>query len=341
MKPNVLVQLANESDLVKDYLGVPKDFKNITKITYNSVHRDIGGGQQNGVFVGKRKYKDQVTTNQLIRLAGGGVWEFLKKKYGENRLMEDFYNIPYFQPSLLKYGSGSFNPDADPESTTVDGYAQRATIDETWANKITGAGTISNTISTQASLFLQSSSTTDQYLTLGRFFCTLDTSTIGSGNSIDSADLKLYGTGKLNGLGDINMTILSASLASNNDIISADYNTLGNTSFGSIAYASFNTAGYNIVSLNSSGLSNIDVTGVSGFCASNQWELSGNPTWASSAFSYVQFYTADNGSNEPTLDATWSAAGWSGGSYNGVDPANIASVDTVDIANITSINSIT
>ena len=37
-----LVQLANESEVVRDYLGVPKDFKNIVKITANSVHQQIG-----------------------------------------------------------------------------------------------------------------------------------------------------------------------------------------------------------------------------------------------------------------------------------------------------------
>jgi len=71
-----LVQLANESDLVKNYLDIPKEWKNITKITSNSVHKYIGDGLYKAKFVGNRKYKGFITTNQYIRLIEEGAFDF-------------------------------------------------------------------------------------------------------------------------------------------------------------------------------------------------------------------------------------------------------------------------
>jgi len=312
MKGNLLVKLANKSDLVKDFLGVPKDFKNITNITHNSVHRQVGENQFNGVFIGKRKYKDHMATNQLIRLSAGGVFDFLKKKYGEKALWDEFYDLSFFRPALLKYASTSFNPDANPESTSVDGYIEYFNAG-TWSSlRDASSGSASDDSYSRFSIYLQSNNVSNEWRDLKRVITLFDTSSIGSSATVSSANYSVYPTTSKYDDFTSSIGIVSSNPSSNTALANGDYSSLGTTDFATRKTISSITidSAYISFALNSSGVSAINTSGISKFGIRESHDIDNSaPTWQSYGQSGLDFNSADNSSNEPTLDVTWSSGG--------------------------------
>ena len=123
-----------------------------------------------------------------------------------------------------------------------------------------------------------------------------NTATINT-DTINSAVISLYGTNKYNEANsspDIN--IYSSAPAADNDLVPGDFDSFGSTAFSSaISYASFNTSGYNDFTLNASGISNINKTGISKFGARNaNHDVAGSvPDWVSEGYDRLEGYYAD------------------------------------------------
>lgn len=210
-------------------------------------------------------------------------------------------------------------PDANPETTTVDGIAARNGVDQTLTNIRAGAGNASDDLSTQNQvLHLQASTTNNQFSQLGRGIFLFDTSAIGSTNNVDSSTISFWGYSKSNGLGSPAFVIGSSSPASNTAVVNADYSQVQTTSFGSISYASYDATDtvYSDITLNASGLANISKTGVSKFSAQTDWDINNSFTgvWANSFDSAFYCYFADNAgtTKDPKLVVNYSAAATSG-----------------------------
>jgi hypothetical protein len=251
----------------------------------------------------------------------------------------------------LGHTVSTFYPDAGTGGTTVDGIAMR-NGDETWATKRTSAGTHAFDTANPQNVLFSDSATTNQFQELRRFLLTLPTTTIGT-DDISATVLSLYGQSQANNLGcspapDID--IYTATPASDNAIVAADYLAVGSVSqTGSpIAYASWNTAAYNDFTFNATGRGNVNKTTISRFSARNaNYDVSGTtPPYVGGgggSQSYLGFYTADQAgtTNDPKLVVTHAAAASGPANLKSLNTnlkANIKSYNTNLIANVKSIN---
>ena len=302
-----LVKAINQSDLIKSYCNIPKEWKDITKVSKNSVHRKIGDGKFNARFYGKRKLEDKVTTNIVLTMEKEGVFKHLEKRFGE-KILESYYLQSEFKPKLVKYASANFIPNANPETVSVDGYIDNAVASETWAQITAGNGTTVDDSDSIIQLRIIATTTTDEYEYLSKIKMLFDTSSIGDGYYVDSATLSM--TPLFTELDDFGMSLalVSATTASNTSLSTSDFNS---TSFGSTRLASDKTVASMTndvefsMSLNTAGISNIDMNGVSKFGAVPDFVLDGGPTWGNSYDTRLILYSADNGSLEPNLDVTY------------------------------------
>lgn len=212
-----------------------------------------------------------------------------------------------------------FYPNANPESTSVDGRQGVNNYNGTWANIIaetTGTFGGDGDSSTQP-LYILSDTTPNQWDVITRSFYLFDTSSIDDGDTIDSATFSLWPTAKVDSLGvggeaNSAWVLVSSNPASNTAIVSGDYDSLGSTSFGtSVIYNSRTTGAYNSITLNASGLSNISKTGVSKFGLKTGWDHNATaPTWSASSEHYETcFFAEQTGTeNDPKLEVTHSVS---------------------------------
>jgi len=195
--------------------------------------------------------------------------------------------------------TGTFYPDADPETTTVDGNADRYIASGgTFSNIRDGAGTgaASATSGALQMGFIEAYTTTDTFDNIQRGIFLFNTSSIGSGKNIDSAYISVYITTIWTGLGHSNGHIVSSNPASNTDLVSSDYGNLGSTSFGYLNTANMTLDAYNNITLNSSGLANISLTGVSKFGGRIGFDLDNiAPTWINGQLTGYRGQTAETG----------------------------------------------
>lgn len=217
-----------------------------------------------------------------------------------------------WNPALnLGFDTLTVYPDADPETTTVDGSMYRAGVNETLAVIRAGSATLVLPSTTVENIVgLHASSTTNQYSDLERSLFLFDTSTLASIANIESALFSFWATSKSNGLGSFVTYLCSSNPASNTNIVNADFSTLGTTSYGTIDYASVTTGAYSGLSLNSSGMSAINKGGITKLGLKLDWDIlnSFTGTWVSTEVSRIIAYFADQTgtTNDPKLVVTYS-----------------------------------
>lgn len=168
--------------------------------------------------------------------------------------------------------TSTFYPDANPETSSVDGYVGRDAGAEGWATVRGGAGTNADDTGIGYVATQDSGGTT---ASLFRGILVFNTAAIPDTDTISSATLSLYGRAgsdqscTSNAQTGLNFT--SSSPASNTALAATDYPVanFGSTAFLDTAFtfASFSTGAYNDGVLNASGIANISVTGVSKFAA--------------------------------------------------------------------------
>lgn len=181
----------------------------------------------------------------------------------------------------------TFYPDADPESTSVDGHLYRDDHDSNWTN------TRNNTIATgsdDSGTIINIVTNTGYFLERG--FLLFDTSAISTTYTILSATLSVYEstTHTTANADSVSAHIVSSSPASNTSLVVGDYDQVGSISFASVPYASFAVDSYQDFSLNSAGLSNITKAGISKFGIRDSNDLN---NIVPSGLNRIQFYTAD------------------------------------------------
>lgn len=204
-------------------------------------------------------------------------------------------------------------PDAHPESTTVDGYVYYAPGNTIWAT-IHGAATGSvafDNVTNGVFCGIVAHGTSNRFNVIHRGFFLFDTSSI-SGVTISAVVFSLYGKDKTDtfGIGS-DIDVVSSSPASNTELVTADYNDVGSTAFGSMSYASYSTSAYNDITLDANGIANITQGGISkfGVRVSNDTDNSA-PTWsASKVISFRGYYADQTGTTyDPKLTVTYSSS---------------------------------
>ncbi len=233
--------------------------------------------------------------------------------------------------------SATYYPDADPETSSVDGQVVRWVPGSTWSSLHDSAGNDHYDATGAVEDLVYADSTPDQWIGIKRGIVLFNTSELPDSAIIQSAVLSLYGDSKI-GLPSgwtFDTNIYSANPASNIDLVNADYGTLGTTTYSdtALSFESVLLGGYNDFSLNSAGLAAISKTGVSKFGVRNSNYDAANsaPPWSSLAICYVRFSQAEAGAGyKPKLVVTYKpqstrspkwAAGKVGGalSFDGVD----------------------
>lgn len=229
----------------------------------------------------------------------------------------DIYIANVFIPRFnLGFDSFTVYPDTGSGSTTVDGrvYRSTAATGEVFSTITTSAGTTAATSDATGDVaFLQTgaSSTSNQFNTLVRGFFTFNTNQL-NGAYPSSVVFSYYGSLKQNGLGSPDYHVAGVNLTAVNNIATADYLLRLQNSFGSIAYASWSTTGYNDVTLNNSGRESVNKNGITQFSVQTSWDINNSFTgaWALSSNSGFSGYFADQTgtTNDPKLTVTYLAA---------------------------------
>ena len=211
--------------------------------------------------------------------------------------------------------TATFYPDANPETNTVDGRVNSSFgTGETWANNHDSVGqSAGDAEADQWFVATNTHSTANKWTSIFRAIFLFNTSSIPDDASMNSAILSLWGTGKGNGNSsnpDIN--IYSSAPDSDTAVVAGDFDSLGTTAFSTtIAYNSWNTAGYNDFALNAGGLAAIMKTGVSKFGAreaTHDAAPDAAPTWnLGSQNDFLQGYYADQAGTDkdPKLVVTY------------------------------------
>jgi hypothetical protein len=196
-------------------------------------------------------------------------------------------------------------------ASPVDGIVQRAVAQELFSSIRGGAGTGTEVTSGYLYPTLSAGSATDQFTALIRAIACFDTSVMGTGAGISAATFSMVAVTSSNGLGGDNFHVCGATPASTGNLVTGDYSQLGNTSFGSVTYASLSAFAYSVWALDSNGIANIDPAGISKFGVRLGWDINNSftGTWSNGAVTYCYFQSADASgtAGDPKLDLTYTA----------------------------------
>lgn len=205
----------------------------------------------------------------------------------------------------IDYTEVTFYPDADPEITSCDGFAKRGFTSpngETWSViHDTADGTVANAASAGGyGISILYENAINKFRNLTRSYFLFDTSALPDGCVIDSAIIHVYVYGGQDPANwDIGACLYTVETDSDTDIIVSDYDI---TNFGTdelsnvIMIDDMNLSGYNEFTLNSDGLDNIDVAGISrfGLCESEYDIPDIEPVHADS-HSFIYTYKVEQG----------------------------------------------
>jgi len=208
----------------------------------------------------------------------------------------------------------TFTPDANPETTSVDGMAARISQTESWGDLITGVGNYGGSSATQEVFGVTSHSVTDEFTQNWCIFLLFDTSAIGTGQEVGFATLTMKYDRSSDSDMDISSNIYSSNPASNTNIVAADYMLLGSTPFSTARDLYTETDGSTEVvrTLNSDGRSAVSVTGITklGLGLVQAHEAGGGtPTWAYPASSRIMVRLSEYSgtADDPLLTVTHSS----------------------------------
>lgn len=204
-----------------------------------------------------------------------------------------------------------FNPDGNPESTSVDGTVGRDVTNEDWSTIIAGAGTTAtdNSATMQVVEIIGDTSGND-FDSNDRGILLFDTSAIDNGAVIAKAFISVSVTGYNFENDDDSIFVVSANPASTTALVAADYGTLGSTPLSNEVVMS--TWGpddgfsvYKIFELNATGIATIDKAGISKFGFKSNYDINGTtpPNLTGASYIGATCISADSGNpaNMPRL----------------------------------------
>ncbi|MFH2030841.1 MAG: hypothetical protein ABIJ40_09550 [Bacteroidota bacterium] len=270
------------------------------------------------IKVGENTYRSDFRTHQKfskrIYYAFRPLWWIL---HSLDWLIQDILQVEF----SFSFDTLTSYPDADPETSTVDGGTCGRSDLSTWATVIAAAGAAADDTNQYLSQnyfdtgmnSIYSHTNTNTWRLVSRTMTLFDTSALTASVTISGAILSIWGNYKTDPLSITpNIDIYTCTPASNTGLVAADQAQYGSVSqTGSpISYASWNTAGYNDFTFNATGISNISKTSISKFSQRNaNYDVAAvAPTWLSSAGSHLAGWAADRAgtSQDPKLVITYS-----------------------------------
>ncbi len=190
----------------------------------------------------------------------------LSQKSAYKRTQYSFVDL--LKSKTAHAADSTFYPDANPETTTVDGFAQQDGGGTNWSTDyVNGAGSGADDSGSSAYVGSHLYTSSGEYQLI-RPFLLFDTSTIPDDDEITSATLSVYVTATADGDNDANayINVFSSNPSANTSISSGDFDTQGSTKFSTDKdITGISSSAYADFALNSSGLSNVNKTGISKF----------------------------------------------------------------------------
>lgn len=243
----------------------------------------------------------------------------------------------------------TFYPDADAETSSVDGQVGAASSDVTWATLMARTGdSHADDAETAIGNYMHASTVTDRWDDATRAIFLFDTSALPDDATVTAAVLSFYGHSKVDQLSATPDTqVYHSNPASNTGLADGDYETGGGKfevnalSDTPITYANWNSGtpgAANNFTLNAAGRAEVSKTGVTKLGLRNAaYDVAVSPpNWVSDGISYCIQWTAEKGAGyKPTLVVTYTLpSGWTG-TVNGVaDPAEVLGVPVADIDSV-------
>lgn len=266
----------------------------ITKITPNSISWDD-----------KTEFRTHDKFAKRLYYGLKPLWFVL---HGWDTLLGNKWSFGFDTLTQYPGSSGANNP--------VDGRTGRSGVDESRTVIISSAGNDTSYTDTANYLTqLTGSATTNQYSAAYLSIYLFDTSAIGDSDTVSAAVFSLWGAGKQSTLGspDLHAASTGSGPAASTSLTNTDYdNAAGQTSYGSISYASFDATDstYSDITLNGSGIAAVSKTGNTKISAQLSWFYNATGlTWSSGANSrFYAYYSDETGtSKDPKLVVTYGA----------------------------------
>ena len=245
-------------------------------------------------------------------------------------------------------------PDADTESSSVDGYIGHQGLDTriSWSTaqgddgtSVASVGIVRDSHGSLNNTWFQRTGGSEQWEDALRSFMLFDTSSIGSGQVVSAAVYSFTSSAAMATAADLTFNIVSSSPASNTALVAADFDNVGTTSFGTIESDAVTTdsSTYNDITLNSDGRAAVAVAGVSKFAV--RWEpdrANSEPSAATSGAGCTML-SADTASTskDPKLVVTHAAPATNIDNVSGVAFSSIANVAGVTSTDGQAINGVT
>lgn len=209
--------------------------------------------------------------------------------------------------------SATYYPDADAESTSIDGQIVYEGGSQTWASLIAQAsGTeVHDSNNELVNAYARGSTTNNEFDRMRRTIALFDTSGLPDNATKSATTLSFYGVvGNDDLSASPDVQVYSSNPASNTALATGDFDSLGTTAFcdSAIDYASWNTDGWNDFTFNSTGIAAIPTDGVAKFgTRESQYEVAESaPPWVSGKTYQVGSYSADQGEGyKPKLVVTY------------------------------------
>lgn len=302
-----LLKLAN-SKYGRLFLEIPPEFrdKKIVKITPNSF-TIVDGSRLRGIFRCYSLYAKKLAAalssieilNDLPPYKNLNKYEGLVTYCGLTKNREF--------PVLLLASSTVY-------SSAGDGHAKDLN-NSSWADARGGPGN-----STDSETLTLTRKNADGTYNCGRGFFPFDTSSIGTGASVDTATLNIYGGPTATSNDDsVSIVLVESTQADINTLDVGDFDavTLNNPDEGAsrMSASDWSTSGYNQFTLNSTGISWIDVSGNTKLACRDNRDVDNTAPTGNNKLYCLYSETAGT-SQDPYLDITYTPPGGGAFLYN-------------------------
>lgn len=217
-------------------------------------------------------------------------------------------------PALdLGFATLTVYPDANPESTSVDGRVTRNVVglSEPFATIRGGAGNEVSDIATTIEVQLYDGTTGVNWEVIDRSITLVDTSALGASASVSAATFSIFGSAKEDTMSQ-SVNVVKATPASNTALVASDYNIanwdMTQQSDSPITIAAYSIVAYNDFPLNATGIGNISKTGISKFGIAISADYTNTePIITHPINAYATAYAADQlgTANDPKLVVTY------------------------------------
>ncbi len=250
-------------------------------------------------------------TRQIFKLREDPKEALLQTIEHNLSVMKNIHSGEKIIPGKVGRTTDTYYPNADPESTSVDGMIYQS-LNTNWPTIHDAVGSdaaIDNTATTMFGKIEARAAAGGNWNQIARSIHLFDTSALPDTDTITSATASYYGSSKDNNFSSNSFTfnVYSSNPASNTGLVPSDYSKLGGSAYSdtAISYSSWSTAAYNNFSLNATGLAAISKTGVTKLGGREATYDGANvaPTWELGKVAEVLFHTADEAgsTNDPKL----------------------------------------